>query len=572
MTTGQASFASSPLSVAGTLAGKELFITGTTGFLGKVLVAHLLHEVPEVGKLHILIRHTKSRAGVVSPVERFRRIALRSPAFRPLRAKYGAGLERFLADKVTVWHGDIIDEDCGLSAETIEKLAAKVDVVVHVAGLTDFEPDPKKALEVNVKGALRVLDLTSRFERASLVHTSTCYVAGTRPGRVLEALRPLTPTPGAAASARGRIDPEQELALLTAIAKGPAGVDPKDAAAKKDRINAATTRANAVGFPNIYTYTKALAEHLLFARAPQNGTRRPVSVSIVRPAIIECAEHFPFSGWNEGINTTGPLMWLIKSYFRHLPARPQNHFDVVPVDACTRALMSIGAAAIAGRVPHGAIFQIGTSSTNPLTLGRGIELNNLAVRKDLGGSNRPPLQRWVQRFFDAVPVDADANHFFAPPRLQRLVKDVKALIGGIPDKKLPPAVVRGKETAALILDDVHGSLGKIQRMLDLYRPFIHDFDWIFDNTNLRALDAQLDADSKARFGWFGDSIDWRRYWLEVLYPGLNKWCLPLLDGGEVPEDPLPEWAADPAHAVEAAPDAAPIRLESTMGPSPASVS
>ncbi|MFO0749213.1 MAG: SDR family oxidoreductase [Myxococcota bacterium] len=550
------------------LEGKELFITGTTGFLGKVLVAHLLHEVPNVGRLHLLVRFSKSRAGVVSAVERFRRIALRSPAFRPLRARHGKDLEAFLATKVSVWEGDVTDTDCGLSPVAIERLAPVVDAVIHVAGLTDFEPDPRKALEVNVRGAVRVLDLASRFERAIMIHTSTCYVAGKTSGRVAESLRPL----GASSVAPQKVfDPEVELAHFAALAKGPAGVDPKDPDAKLDRINAATARSNAVGFPNTYTYSKALAEHLLVAKAPTNGTRRPVQLTIVRPAVIECAEHFPFKGWNEGVNTTGPLMWLIKSYFRHLPCRPANRFDIVPVDACTRGLMTITAAALSGRSKAGAIYQLATSGSNPLTMGRAMELNNLAVRKDLGASNRPMHARWAQRFFDAVPVGADDQHFFAPTRLRRLAKDVKTLIGGVSEKKLAPAVRRGKETAEMVLDDVDKTLGRVQRMLDLYRPFIHDHDWIFENSGVRTLDAQLDADSKARFGWIGDAIDWRRYWLDVLYPGLNTWCLPILDGKEVPEDPLPAWAADKAHAVEAAPDAAPERPESTLGdatPSP----
>ena len=38
---------------------KSIFITGATGFLGKVLIEKLLRSCPEVDKIFILIRHKK---------------------------------------------------------------------------------------------------------------------------------------------------------------------------------------------------------------------------------------------------------------------------------------------------------------------------------------------------------------------------------------------------------------------------------------------------------------------------------------------------------------------------------
>ncbi len=530
----------SPLSIASTLAGKELFVTGTTGFLGKVLVAHLLHEVPDIGHVHLLIRAGKSRSGPVNAADRFRHIALRSPAFRPLRARHGEHLDAFIAAKVRVWEGDVTEDDCGLSDADIAVLAPTIDAVIHVAGLTDFEPDPKKALEVNVLGALRVLDLTSKLQRAVLIHTSTCYAAGTRTGRILETVEPKTPS-------GLPLDADAELAHFADLAMRPTHHDP---ALKLERQKAGTARAKLLGFPNTYTYSKALAEHLLAACAPMNGTRRPVPLTIVRPAIIECARTFPFQGWNEGINTTGPLLWLISSWFRHLPCKETNHYDVVPVDTCTRSLIAITAAAIAGRAKP--VYQIGTSSSNPFLVGRAVELNNLAVRKDLASSSYSKLERWGRRFMDSVTVSAESDHAWSPRRLRGIAKEVKGLVHSLGASKLPPAVQRGRETAEMLLEDVDKTLGRVQRMLDLYRPFIHDHDWIFDNRELRALDNELDEPSKKAFGWDGDTIDWRRYWLDVMYPGLHTWCIPLLEGGTVPDDPMPAWAKDQAAKARAA--------------------
>jgi thioester reductase-like protein len=43
-------------------AGKCVFITGATGFLGKVLIEKLLRCCPEINKIYILVRHKKNKS------------------------------------------------------------------------------------------------------------------------------------------------------------------------------------------------------------------------------------------------------------------------------------------------------------------------------------------------------------------------------------------------------------------------------------------------------------------------------------------------------------------------------
>src|SRR5690606_27200884 len=88
-------------------------------------------------------------------------------------------------------------------------------------------------------------------------------------------------------------------------------------------------------------------------------------------------------------------------------------------------------------------------------------------------------------------------------------------------------------------------------MLRLYKPFIHDYDYEFDTSHVRALSDRLDETERELFGFDIMSLDWRHYWLEVQVPGLAKWCLPLLRGERIPEDPPP--ASTPRHAPVLAP-------------------
>ena len=64
-------------------------------------------------------------------------------------------------------------------------------------------------------------------------------------------------------------------------------------------------RAEHLGWPNTYTFTKSLGESLLAQRG------RNLAIAIVRPSIVESSQRTPFTGWNEGINTSGPLSYLL---------------------------------------------------------------------------------------------------------------------------------------------------------------------------------------------------------------------------------------------------------------------
>src|SRR5215831_15403777 len=69
-------------------------------------------------------------------------------------------------------------------------------------------------------------------------------------------------------------------------------------------------RAKELGWPNTYTLSKSLAESLL----AKYGAGLPIA--IVRPAIVESSTAQPFRGWNEGINTSASLSYLLGTYFR----------------------------------------------------------------------------------------------------------------------------------------------------------------------------------------------------------------------------------------------------------------
>lgn len=498
--------------------GKHLVVTGFTGFLAKVLVGMLLDRAPELGRITLLVR---PRGRLRPGRDRVSRILDTSPVFRSLRAAHGPDLGEFLRGRLDVVDADIEKPGCGLDAAGLAVLST-ADVVVHSAGLTDFEPDPLKALATNVAGTVHAAALTRRLD-IPFVHVSTCYVAGNVGNAVVdEAL-----TPGVAPTG-ATFDPNVEVRALQTACRG---VDDPT-----ERIRIGLARAQALGWPNIYTYTKGLAEHLV---AGQRGLKW----AVVRPSIVECAREWPFPGWNEGLNTAGPLAWLISTAFRRFPTVPHHVFDVIPVDDAAKGLAAVTGAALEGRAEG--VYQLGSSDHRPLTFERAVELTGLGMRRWTRKGGGTATDRALLRLLDPVPVPADEPGPLAVPRLQRWVDRGRSLLGELAPDDLPRAL-RPDGSAAEVgrwwtsfrertlgrLHDADDALDRVAKMLTLYRPFVHDNSWIYRTERARAVSCH---DPRFRFDL--SDIDWCTYWVDIEYPGLRQWCIPIIDGVKIQGDP-----------------------------------
>src|SRR5262245_18763926 len=383
------------LSVRESLAGKRVLLIGFTGFIGKVWLAKILEEVPEIAKVYLLIRRQRS----TTARRRFEKIVAESPLFENLHARHGDDFGAFLSEKIEVIEGDVTRPGLGIAPATFERMKSDLDLAINSSGLTDFNPDLRQALSINIDGALHLIDFLRRCDRAALLHLSTCYVVGFRDGRIAEAI-----TPNYTPKGLPDFDAEAEYESLLLLAKEveSRGESPEvaerlrqqvlskrrklsdteiEAQIRKQRqrwtrdelIDAGMRRARELGWPNTYTFTKSLAESLI----AKLGADLPVAV--VRPSIVETSTHDPFEGWNEGVNTSAPISYLLGTFFRQMPTNGKKCLDIIPVDLVCRG-MSLIAAALIGR-RHEPIYQLATSGTNPCDMRRTIELTGLAHRK-----------------------------------------------------------------------------------------------------------------------------------------------------------------------------------------------
>ncbi|MCX5743854.1 MAG: SDR family oxidoreductase [Proteobacteria bacterium] len=549
--------------------GKTILLFGSSGFVGKVALSMLLHRYPEVKRVYCLVR---PGSGSTADERFFRKVAT-SEAFDPLRDVHGDGYDAFMREKIVALPGDIGRALCNFTDAMFDEIAAAggVDVVINSAGLVSFAPSLESALRINAMGAKNVLDCARRLG-ARLCHVSTCYVAGQRDGEVWEdepivgyfPRSQVVPRDYGAAADSGELldrdfDPAAEMAdcqkLIDQVRersndrqhismfreKGAESLrlqrrDPDDendlkiSVARERKIwmndvltKLGTERARHWGWTNTYTYTKSLGEQIILSD-------KTVAVTIVRPAVVESSVRYPFPGWNEGFNTTAPLMYLMLKGHRQVPMGEDTALDVIPVDFIATGMILATAAVLVGE--HEPVYQLGASDSNRITSKRLTDLTGLAVRRvhrEKADRGEDKLKSWLHGRFEAHSVNFDTFERLSAPMIKRTAD---RLIGVI-DDRLPtwgvPRLHAFAERARDELQKVSIFTGQIKELVDLFKPFTNDHDISFRCDNMRALWARVTIEDQDKLLWTPHLVDWRKYWLETHFPGLQKWTFDKLD-------------------------------------------
>jgi alcohol-forming fatty acyl-CoA reductase len=522
------------LSVRETLRGKSILLIGGTGFIGKVWLANLLTELPEIGRVYLLVRHNRN----ATSLQRFQRVIEESPVFDALAQAHGERFADFLREKIEVVDGDVTKPGLGLAPDVRVRLTGVVDVMINSSGLTDFNPDVRDALTMNVHATYHVLDFLKQCAHGSLLHLSTSYVVGQRDGRVLEDLpRNYTPkgVPDFDAVAEwhslealvknteARAESPEVIEELRKAAQGKehAAKDLQGAALdnqirkmrtrwlRQALTDAGSKRAQELGWPNTYTYTKSISESLIHNFLGENPS---AAIAVVRPAIVETTVADPFRGWNEGVNTSASLSYLLGTFFRQLPSTETKCLDLIPVDSVTRGMTLIAAALVARR--NARVYHLATSVANPCDMARSIELTGLAHRKYYRAQKT--IQHKMLLKFDAISVSKSRYQAFSAPAQQAIVRMINRTAEPFGAK--PPLAKQERD------------LERVIKLIALFEPFILHNDHVFEAANVENLSAALPENEQAAFGYDTRSIDWWDYWINVHVPALRKWCYPLIEG------------------------------------------
>ncbi|KPA79249.1 putative mitochondrial hypothetical protein [Leptomonas pyrrhocoris] len=303
------------LDVRSGFSNRTLFVTGGTGFVGKVLLYKLLKETPDVKRVYLLMRGKRSRRlkKYLNAQERLDMEVLGSPCFEPLRQQLGDAKWRELCQKMKAMEGDITFDHIGLSEQNRATLASEANFIVHLAATVNFNERLDLAVQMNTLGGLRVLALAKTCRHLeAMVHVSTCYVNYRRYGHDQvneERLYPL------------EFDPEDMCKRVLAMSEG----EIKTEAAKL---------LKSLKFPNTYTFTKCIGEQLVYKY------KEHVPVVVVRPSIIGCSLRDPFPGWADALTAAGGLLLTVSlGVVREVLVNRDMIADVVPVDQVVNVVL-----------------------------------------------------------------------------------------------------------------------------------------------------------------------------------------------------------------------------------------
>ena len=204
------------------LAGKNVFVTGVTGFLGQAVFERLLLDFPDT-RITLLVRPQLGSSGR----QRVESLMGR-PTFNALRDKVGTeGIAAALEERVDVVDGDF-------SADGLE-IPGGLDVVIHCAATVAFDPPIDEGFLTNLVGAVRLYEAALASNPAThLLHVSTAYVAGVAQGR----------------DPRGDARPPRELAGRVRPARsGPGPTSRPRAASPRSSTRSCARRVRSTGAP-----------------------------------------------------------------------------------------------------------------------------------------------------------------------------------------------------------------------------------------------------------------------------------------------------------------------------------
>jgi HAD superfamily hydrolase (TIGR01490 family) len=502
------------------LRGRRIAITGATGFLGTALLERILRAIPD-SEAVLLVRPGRRGAA-----DRVRREVLKNSCFDRLRGELGADFDAQMARRVLVTAGDVAVDGLGLD-DRGEKLLASCPTVIHSAATVSFDSPLDSAVEINLLGPVRVSDTLKRLHaggpRPHLIAISTAYVAGSRRGRAPEATLADTPWSTevawrgeveAARRARSDVDAEsrdpQRLVRFHRQARrelGAAGSPLLAAKAErlredwvKDRlIEFGKSRAQGLGWPDAYAYTKSLGERALLE------THGDLPVTIVRPSIIESALAEPVPGWIRGFRMADPvIISYAKGLLREFPGVPEGIIDVIPVDLVVAAIL-----AVAARGPEAEpdVFHAASGARNPLRYRQLVELVRAWFIEHPLADNQDQ------------PITVPEWSFPGRHRVQRQLRQAtKAL--GTAEKALQSLPLRGRQAElSARLEERRDEAERALSYVELYGAYT-ETEAVFSVDRLLALFSTMDHEDQRQFCFDPAVIDWVYFCHDVYLPAV----------------------------------------------------
>jgi fatty acyl-CoA reductase len=430
--------------------GRSVFVTGATGFLGKATVEKLLRSCHYVKNVYVLIRPkagSDARSRLTELVD--------NSLYDTLRTENPE-----ILSKIIPIAGDITLPELGIAEDDQKLLCEEISVVFHSAATVKFDEKLKVSINVNLNGTKRLIELCKRMKKlVALVHVSTAY-ANCERDEINEIIYP----PPA--------DPHKLVQSVEWM--------------NDDIINTITPEL--IGNkPNTYTYTKALAEHLL---SEESGV---LPICIVRPSIVTATWKEPVAGWVDNVNgPTGLIAACGKGVLRTLLCHRNKVADLIPLDFPVNLIISAAWYTATARPNSIIVYNCCSGAQNPLLWG---DLERWGYAHLINNPLNDVL--WYPGgSFKSNRIWNNINDFFVH-YVPAYLMDVAARLSG---KK--PVMLR-----------VYQKLTKATTSLQ----FFTTHQWHFTTDNMMELYDKLSPEDQKLFNFNVKEVNWPNY--------IGKYCL-----------------------------------------------
>ncbi|CAH1983492.1 unnamed protein product [Acanthoscelides obtectus] len=276
--------------------GKNIFLTGGTGFLGKVLIEKLLRSCPNVGDIYVLVRQKRG-----STLKERREDIINAKLFDIVKEQNPKAL-----DKVKCIAGDTTELKLGISDEDERLITSKVNIIYHGAASVRFDDPLRSAVITNIRSTREIVELASKCAKLEVfMHISTAYC--NVDSTYIE--EEMYPSPVHWKDAIDLAESDMDLSVMTVKYTDP--------------------------WPNTYTFTKRIAEHVT-----ADLCKDKIPAVIFRPSIIVHADSEPMPGWVDNMN--GPfalavagLMGVACIFY----AKKDSYLDFISVDNVVKGML-----------------------------------------------------------------------------------------------------------------------------------------------------------------------------------------------------------------------------------------
>jgi len=445
--------------------GKNLLITGATGFVGKVLLEKILRDIPSVKQIFIVIRGNAK--------ERFEEDILGSRIWDLMKSQMGnEQFNQYIRSKVVPVGGDLSKESLGLTPEDYANIVENINIIIHCAASIDFRERLDNAVRSNLYASLNMLDLSKKLKGLiAYVHCSTAYVNSNREGWLDEELPVLD------------FNPEEMVDLIM----------------KQDIPTLEKITPNLMGsYPNSYTFTKAITERILALK------RGDIPMCFVRPTIVGGSLKEPTPGWVDSVAAVGAVMlYCGVGLVQFMKGDGKMVADIVPVDLVANALIAAVPSIANQNVLK--IYQIGTSHRNPVSWTR---VSHWVTEYWRNHTPKKSIARSSFSFHTNIMMYE--AHFFMKYGIPAFLLSTFAMITGNEETKSKAEAFKKMTKAARLITDT-------------FKHFTAH-EWVFSVSTLEKAVQDLDAEDKIKFTVDAAEINWQSYFCYFCY-GLHKYVL-----------------------------------------------